>query len=103
MKVVQLLADCESLTVPQAREAIADLLKIERAIEALAHAGNCYDAESAAKDLATYDVPLTTELWEKFSAAFWANNQVHGGALPCKVLRAWFVSLKRSWPPAKPE
>ncbi len=74
---------------------------VDGLMEALEQASDYYSAEAAAKRVTSLGA-LTEASWARLAAAFWANDQVHGGVLPTRVLQPFYASHDRDWPPPKP-
>lgn len=74
---------------------------VDRLFEALARAGNYFDAEAVAARVASLGA-LTDEQFERLAHIWWANDQLHGGVLPTNKMRPFFEQQGRAWPPPKP-
>jgi hypothetical protein len=74
---------------------------VEGLMAALDDASDYYSAEAAAKRIVALG-SLTEGSWAKLARAFWANDQVHGGVLPTRVLQPFYRENGKDWPPPKP-
>ena len=74
---------------------------VDGLMSALREASDYYSAEAAAKRIAALE-QLTPVSWEKLADAYWANDQVHGGVLPTRVLKPFYLDNGQDWPPPKP-
>lgn len=74
---------------------------IDALLDELATARNYYDAEAAAKRLvALGDLPATA--WGRLGEVFYANDQVCGSVLVNRVLKPFYLSHEREFPPPNP-
>lgn len=69
-------------------------------MQALQDTTDYYSAEAAAKRIVALG-ELTDEAWSKLAIAYWANDQVHGGVLPTRVLKPFYLEHDKEWPPPK--
>lgn len=67
-------------------------------LQALQAARDYYSAEAAAKRIVALG-DLTPPTWARLADAYWANDQVHGGVLPTRVLQPFYRDHGRGWPP----
>lgn len=74
---------------------------VDGLLSALETAGNYYDAEAKAERVAALG-SLTDEQFDRLDRIWWSNDQLHGGALPTRVMRPFYASCGRSWPPPRP-
>ncbi|MFD7311995.1 toll/interleukin-1 receptor domain-containing protein [Promicromonospora sp. NPDC059942] len=74
---------------------------VEGLMKALETASDYYSAEAAAKRVVALG-SLTETSWGALARTYWANDQVHGGVLPTRVLQPFFQKNGKSWPPPKP-
>lgn len=74
---------------------------VDGLMKALREANDYYSAEAAAKRIIALGA-LSEGSWAKLAAAYWSNDQVHGGVLPTRVLRPFYADHDRDWPPPKP-
>jgi hypothetical protein len=64
-------------------------------------ASDYFSAEAAAKRIVALG-SLTESSWGKLARVYWANDQVHGGVLPTRVLQPFYRENGKEWPPPKP-
>ncbi len=74
---------------------------VQGLIGELREAGNYFDAEAAAKRIVALD-DLDDETWDLLAEAYHANDQVHGGVLPTRVLKPFYQQHRHTFPPPKP-
>jgi hypothetical protein len=75
---------------------------VEGLVQSLHDATDYYSAEAAAKRIASFG-GLTDRTWQAVDEAYLANDQVHGGVLPSRVLRPFYEENGRTFPPPRPE
>jgi hypothetical protein len=74
---------------------------VDGLIAKLASAGNYMEAGAVAERIARLP-GLSEEQFKRIDRAWWGNDQLHGGALPTKAMRPFYVSNGREWPPPRP-
>ena len=73
---------------------------VDGLLQALEPAGNYVDAGATAKRIVALG-RLTEEQFERLDRAWWGNDQLHGGLLPSRALRPFYLANGRTWPPPK--
>ncbi len=74
---------------------------VDGLFEALATAGNYYDAGAAAARIRAVGRLSPAQL-ERLQVVYWSNDQVFGGVLPGKQLEPLYRENGQDWPPARP-
>lgn len=75
---------------------------VDGLLSALSEVGDYYSAEAAAKRLVTLD-RLSDLQFNELDRIWWSNDQLHGGVLPTRVMKPYYLRNGRSWPPLKPD
>lgn len=69
-------------------------------LNALSAAGNYVDAGATAERIAALG-SLSEENFRRLDNIWWGNDQLHGGVLPTRAMKPFYVSNGRTWPPPR--